>query len=91
MGVDKEQENRLVSKVPEGAIFEHYKGKKYKIITTGRHSETLELCVIYQALYNTPDFGDHSVWIRPLGMFLETVIIDGEEKPKFRLISGDSL
>ena len=86
MAILRDQENRLAAKVPVGAIFEHYKGKKYKILGTGRHSETLGLCVIYQALYNTPDFGDHSVWVRPLEMFLETVIIDGEEKPRFRLI-----
>lgn len=89
MTILREQENQLTAKVPVGAIFEHYKGKKYKILGTGRHSETLGLCVIYQALYNTSDFGDHSVWIRPLEMFLETVLIDGKEKPRFRLITKE--
>jgi hypothetical protein len=85
---DRNRENQLIAKVPPGALFEHYKGKKYKIVTVGRHSETLGLCVVYQALYNSAEFGDHALWVRPLEMFLETVIIDGKETPRFRRIDG---
>jgi hypothetical protein len=76
----------LIAKVPPGALFEHYKGKKYKILSVARHSETLEMCVVYQSLYNDAQFGDHAVWVRPLEMFLETVMIDGNAVPRFRLI-----
>ena len=78
----------LIAKVPPGALFEHFKGKKYKILGVARHSETLEMCVVYQALYNNAEFGDHAVWVRPLKMFLENVVIDGKEIPRFRLIEG---
>ena len=65
----------------EGAIYEHYKGKRYKILSVGRNSENLEESVIYQALY-----GERDVWVRPLGMFLETIVIDGQTQPRFKRV-----
>lgn len=67
-----------------GAVYEHYKGKKYKIIGIATHTETLEECVVYQALYYDEKFGNHAVWVRPLTMFTESVIIDGVQKPRFK-------
>lgn len=58
-------------------IYEHFKGKRYRLLNIARHSETLEELVVYQQLYGTGD-----VWVRPLAMFIETV--DG--KPRFRFI-----
>lgn len=60
------------------AIYEHYKGKRYRVLSIGRNSETLEESVVYQALYGSQD-----VWVRPLKMFTETVSINGQEKPRF--------
>ncbi len=65
-----------------GSTYEHYSGKKYKFLTIARHSETLEELVVYQALY-----GEHDVWVRPLGMFLENVSIHGKETPRFKLLT----
>lgn len=79
----------MIGSVPIGAVFEHYSGKRYQILNVGRHSETLGLCVIYQGLYDCPDFGNRPVWIRPLEMFLETVVIKGKEQPRFRLLSKE--
>ncbi len=62
-----------------GSLYEHYKGLRYRLIQVARHSETLEEYVVYQALY-----GDHGVWIRPLQMFLEEVVIDGKITPRFK-------
>ncbi len=62
-------------------IYEHYKGPRYEVLHTARHSETEELLVVYRALY-----GERGVWVRPLAMFTETVDIDGEQRPRFRRI-----
>jgi hypothetical protein len=59
----------------------HYKGKEYEVIAVATHSETQEKLVVYRLLY-----GDFSYWVRPLTMFTETVIVDGIEQPRFRLI-----
>lgn len=64
--------------------YEHYKGNQYSVLSVARHSETLEPMVVYQALY-----GDHSIWVRPAAMFLETVKVDGLMVPRFRLLSYD--
>lgn len=62
------------------AIYEHYKGNRYQVLAVGRNSETLEEVVIYQDLSD-----DEKVWVRPLAMFLETIVLNGEEVPRFRL------
>ncbi len=64
-----------------GEIYEHYKGKRYKILSVGRNSETLEETVVYQALYP-----DYDVWIRPLKMFLENILINGHPQPRFKKV-----
>ncbi|MBR4934301.1 MAG: DUF1653 domain-containing protein [Anaerotignum sp.] len=64
-----------------GGKYEHYKGKPYRVLAIARHSETLEEMVVYQQLY-----GEEGVWVRPLGMFQETVEVDGKVIPRFRHI-----
>ncbi len=56
----------------------HYKGGEYQVIGTARHSETDELLVVYRCLYD-----NDSLWVRPLAMFMETVLVDGREVPRF--------
>lgn len=51
-----------------GKKYRHYKGNEYLVLHLARHSETMELMVVYQMLY-----GDYGVWVRPLAMFLEQV------------------
>jgi hypothetical protein len=67
-----------------GSVYEHYKGPQYKIQGIARHSETLEECVVYQALY-----GEGDMWVRPLNMFLEKVLINGQLQPRFACICSD--
>lgn len=65
-----------------GGLYEHYKGKKYRVHQVVRHSETLEELVYYEALYEN-DLGNF--WVRPKAMFLENVTLaNGEEVPRFR-------
>lgn len=73
--------SNLAAAFSAGQIYEHYKGKQYKILSVARHSETLEESIVYQALY-----GDHDVWVRPLAMFLENVIINGKTLPRFKRV-----
>ena len=62
-------------------IYEHYKKKRYEVLGVVIHSETLEELVLYKALY-----GRRLKWVRPLDMFLESVEVDGEFKPRFRYL-----
>ena len=64
--------------------YRHYKGGEYRVLFTATHSETEEKLVVYQTLY-----GDRDYWVRPLGMFMESVSVDGEEVPRFALVEAD--
>lgn len=64
--------------------YRHYKGGEYQVLGVVRHSESLEPMVLYRPLYN--DSGD---WVRPFGMFLETVEVDGRRVPRFALVQPD--
>jgi len=66
--------------------YQHYKGQFYQVIGTAHHSETKEKLVVYRALYDSQEFGDQALWVRPKKMFLEKVNINGEEKPRFKFI-----
>ena len=63
--------------------YKHYKGKEYEVIGAARHSETLEELVVYRALYDSKEFGNMALWVRPLEMFLEEVETDGKKIPRF--------
>lgn len=67
-------------------IYQHYKGKQYNVIGVARHSETLEELVVYQALYNSTEFGDQSLWVRPISMFTEKVKHNGQVINRFEKI-----
>lgn len=66
-----------------GAVYRHFKGREYRVLSVARHSETLEEMVVYQQLY-----GDHGVWVRPLEMFLEAVEQDGEMRYRFEEVEA---
>lgn len=70
--------------VLQRGIYQHYKGQIYQVFHVARHSETEEQLVVYQCLY-----GDYSMWVRPLSMFVETVELeDGQVIPRFKLIQA---
>jgi len=62
-------------------IYKHYKGKKYKVIAIGKHSETEEEMVIDQALY-----GENNIWCRPRNMWNDNIELNGKYVRRFELI-----
>lgn len=72
--------------VTVGQRYKHYKGKEYSVIAIGRHSETLEELVVYQAEYTDPQFGEKAIWVRPLSMFSEVITVGENKVSRFTLI-----
>ncbi|MDA1354447.1 MAG: DUF1653 domain-containing protein [bacterium] len=58
--------------------YRHYKGNEYEVLYVATHTETLERLVVYRALY-----GDLGIWVRPLTMFNESVVVAGKLIPRF--------
>ncbi len=71
-----------------GKRYRHYKGREYTVIAIARHSETLEKMVVYQAEYNSDDFSEKAIWVRPRSMFEECVTYNSETIPRFRMIES---
>ncbi|MCJ7800170.1 MAG: DUF1653 domain-containing protein [Polaromonas sp.] len=59
-------------------LYRHYKGMRYEVLGTARHSESLEPMTLYRALY-----GEQGLWVRPAAMFNEEVVIGGVRQPRF--------
>lgn len=70
---------------PAPGIYRHYKGRRYRVLGTARHSETLESMVVYQALY-----GEHDLWVRPAAMFTETIDLHGTPTARFALEQAEA-
>ena len=64
--------------------YRHFKGKEYELLEIATHSETLEQMVVYRALY-----GDGGIWVRPAGMWSETVEKDGYIGPRFQYVGNE--
>jgi hypothetical protein len=64
-------------------IYRHYKGNDYEVIDVARHSEDESHLVVYRSLY-----GERGLWVRPFEMFTETVVVDGQTIPRFKLVKA---
>ena len=62
-------------------VYKHFKGNKYEVICTAKHSEDLSEMVVYKALY-----GDGGVWVRPKNMWDEEVEFEGKKVKRFTFI-----
>lgn len=58
-------------------IYRHFKGGRYELLFTVKHSETLEDMTVYRSLENG------RVWVRPSHMWSDTVIADGKPVKRF--------
>ncbi|SFX18071.1 DUF1653 domain-containing protein [Marinospirillum alkaliphilum] len=64
-------------------VYRHYKGAEYEVLRLARHSETEEWLVVYRQCY-----GDGSWWVRPLLMFTEQVLVEGEPVARFEYMGA---
>jgi hypothetical protein len=60
----------------------HFKGMDYTVIGTARHSETQEELVVFQQ-----EYGERSLWVRPVRMFSEFVNVEGKSIPRFQCLT----
>lgn len=63
--------------------YRHYKGGLYTVENIATHSENEEKMVVYR-----PQYGEQSLWVRPLELFMEEVEIEGRKQSRFVFI-GD--
>lgn len=63
-------------------VYQHYKGQYYEVLGIAMHTETQEDVVVYRSLY-----GAFDLWVRPLTMFMETIVYEGKEMQRFAFVS----
>ncbi len=66
----------------ETGVYQHYKGQYYEVIGIAMHTETEEDLVVYRSLY-----GAFDLWVRPLTMFMETIVYEGKKMQRFAFVS----
>ncbi len=72
---------------PDPGTYVHFKnGKHYTVIDVVRHSETGEWMVLYRA-----EYGSNDLWVRPLEMFVEQVLHNGNIVQRFKYIKSDEV
>ncbi len=64
--------------------YRHFKGGEYSVQGVARHSESGEELVVY-----TPLYGDGGLWVRPLDMFTQEVMVDGQLCPRFTYLGAE--
>lgn len=67
-------------------IYRHYKGGLYLVLGLAQHSETAERLVAYVPL--SVQVGPR-IMVRPYDMFLETVKVNGEQRPRFEYVGEE--
>ena len=65
-------------------LYKHYKGALYEVLAIVTHSETLDKLVLYKATYQTEG---SNLWVRPIIMFLEILVVNGKEIRRFEKVN----
>ena len=63
--------------------YRHYKGNDYEVIGVATHSEDESELVVYRPMYC-----ERGLWVRPLSMFNESVVVNGQSVPRFQFIEN---
>lgn len=69
-------------------MYKHYKGNEYEIIAVGKHSDTLEDYVVYQAQYDSSEFGKKAIWVKSVEEFEKEIEIEDKKIKRFTYIGN---
>ncbi len=64
-------------------VYRHYKGGHYRVLAVAKHSETMADYVVYEALSGT---ASNRYWIRPIDMFVSSVMLEGKQVQRFEWV-----
>jgi hypothetical protein len=66
-------------------VYQHFRGRHYRVHGVARHSETGQLLVVYEPLYQA----ESKLWVRPEKMFTERVLNpEGFLVPRFSFVGA---
>lgn len=88
-----------LTKAPEKGFYQHYKHDPekdnrnyiYEVVGVGLHTENRDYVVIYRPLYKNRFLEGADFCVRPYEMFLEGVMRDGVEVPRFKKINDPEI
>ena len=66
--------------------YKHFKGEVYEVVGGCVHTETMKPLVLYKSLTGTKEYPADIIWARPKAMFLDKVVYNNEEIPRFKYI-----
>lgn len=83
--------------IKENTVYRHYKGDLYRVIKVAYDTEKKVLksaedvddsvkMVVYKPVVPTA-LGPDVWWVRPYAMFVENVVINGKEQPRFQEVT----
>ncbi|NUW37167.1 DUF1653 domain-containing protein [Nonomuraea sp. SMC257] len=74
-------------------VYEHFSGNRYQVIGfghgvegTGADEQVGEEVVVYQALFDSPAYGDRHIWVRGVKNFTEHIEVAGQRVERFRYV-----
>ncbi len=85
--------------IPEKGFYRHYKHNLekgfndyvYEVVGIALHSEEKTYLVAYRPVYTNTYLAPADFSVRPLGMFMENIVKDGKEMPRFEMITDSEL
>ena len=69
---------------PAPGLYRHHKGGRYVVLGVAQHSESKDWLVVYHPLGDPDD-----LWVRPVDMWDEELVIGDSSKPRFQRLHTD--